>query len=196
MLKRTVFSLLTLLLLSGCTAVQTADQELLRFRSELLGAGGCAFDLDVTADFGDSISQFSLSCTFDPNHGARIRVTSPDSIAGICAGIDADASFVSFDGMQLALGSLAQGKLAPLAAPYVLASSWAGEYIAFTGRENGLLRATFRMGYDEKELTVDTWFTASPMAPVSAEISSGGQTVLRAEISNYTTFTSDEKGNS
>mgnify|MGYP003193923823 CR=1 FL=1 len=87
--------------------------------------------------------------------------------------------------MQLGLGSLANGNLAPLAAPYVLGQCWAGEYIDSTGTEDGLLRTTYRMGYEEKELVVDTWFSQEPLTPVRAEISFEGRMVLRTDISAF-----------
>ena len=86
-------------------------------------------------------------------------VTAPETIAGITAHVKDSTADVSFDNTQLGLGSLANGRLAPLAAPYVLGQSWAGAYIDSTGTEDGLLRATYRLGYDKQELVVDTWFT-------------------------------------
>ena len=75
--------------------------------------------------------------------------------------------------------------LAPLAAPYVLGQCWAGEYIDCTGGEDGCLRTTYRMGYDEQELVVDTWFSREPLAPVRAEISFDGTLILSASISDF-----------
>ena len=49
-------------------------------------------------------------------------------------------------------------------------SAGQGEYIDSTGTEDGLLRTTYRMGYEEKELVVDTWFSQEPLTPVRAEI--------------------------
>ena len=78
-----------------------------------------------------------------------------------------------------------RSRLAPLAAPYVLGQSWAGAYIDSTGTEDGLLRATYRLGYDKQELVVDTWFTEEPFTPQYAEISADGRMVLSIRISNF-----------
>ena len=64
-------------------------------------------------------------------------------------------------------------------------SAGQGEYIDSTGTEDGLLRTTYRMGYEEKELVVDTWFSQEPLTPVRAEISFEGRMVLRTDISAF-----------
>ena len=139
----------------------------------------------ITADYGESAASFTLDCVFSPETGASVTVTEPESIAGIQAQVKDTAASVSYDGMQLGLGSLADGNLAPLAAPYVLGQCWAGEYIDATGTEDGLLRTTYRMGYEEKELVVDTWFSQEPLTPVRAELSFEGRMVLRTDISAF-----------
>ena len=67
----------------------------------------------------------------------------------------------------------------------MLGQSWAGAYIDSTGTEDGLLRATYRLGYDKQELVVDTWFTEEPFTPQCAEISADGRMVLSIRISNF-----------
>ena len=165
------------MLLSACSAKRPA-QPPLTFRTALLQSGGCSFTAAITADYGESAASFTL--------------TEPESIAGIQAQVKDTAASVSYDGMQLGLGSLADGNLAPLAAPYVLGQCWAGEYIDATGTEDGLLRTTYRMGYEEKELVVDTWFSQEPLAPVRAELSFEGRMVLRADISAFSMKSTEE----
>ena len=173
------------MLLSACSAKRPA-QPPLTFRTALLQSGG------ITADYGESAASFTLDCVFSPETGASVTVTEPESIAGIQAQVKDTAASVSYDGMQLGLGSLANGNLAPLAAPYVLGQCWAGEYIDSTGTEDGLLRTTYRMGYEEKELVVDTWFSQEPLAPVRAELSFEGRMVLRADISAFSMKSTEE----
>lgn len=177
--------------LSACSAKRPA-QPPLTFRTALLQSGGCSFTTAITADYGESAASFTLDCVFSPETGASVTVTEPESIAGIQAQVKDTAASVSYDGMQLGLGSLANGNLAPLAAPYVLGQCWAGEYIDATGTEDGLLRTTYRMGYEEKELVVDTWFSQEPLAPVRAELSFEGRMVLRADISAFSMKSTEE----
>lgn len=172
------------LALSGC-AVKNPAQLPLRFRTALLQAGGCTFTAAVTADYGDTVTAFTLDCVYSPQTGAELTLLEPDSIAGIHARVDASAAFVTFDETQLAFDALANGTLAPLAAPYVLGRCWSEEYIDTTGTEDGLLRTTYRMGYEKQELIVDVWFSEQPLAPVRAEISYGGRRVLCAQLSDF-----------
>lgn len=184
MRKKLILLVLPLLLLLGCSA-QTPAQPPLSFRTALLQAGGCCFTADITADYGQTVTNFTLQCTFSPETGAQLTVTEPASIAGITAHVDESAAYVSYDDTQLALGTLANGTLAPLAAPYVLGQCWAGEYIDSTGKDGEFLRATYRMGYEEAELIVDTWFSDDPFVPVCAEISFDGRMILRAALSDF-----------
>ena len=179
------------MLLSACSAKRPV-QPPLTFRTALLQSGGCSFTAAITADYGESAASFTLDCVFSPETGASVTVTEPESIAGIQAQVKDTAASVSYDGMQLGLGSLANGNLAPLAAPYVLGQCWAGEYIDATGTEDGLLRTTYRMGYEEKELVVDTWFSQEPFTPVRAELSYEGRMVLRADISAFSMKSTEE----
>ena len=179
------------MLLSAGSAKRPA-QPPLTFRTALLQSGGCSFTAAITADYGESAASFTLDCVFSPETGASVTVTEPESIAGIQAQVKDTAASVSYDGMQLGLGSLANGNLAPLAAPYVLGQCWAGEYIDSTGTEDGLLRTTYRMGYEEKELVVDTWFSQEPLTPVRAELSFEGRMVLRADISAFSMKSTEE----
>ena len=104
------------MLLSACSAKRPA-QPPLTFRTALLQSGGCSFSAAITADYGESDASFTLDCVFSPETGASVTVTEPESIAGIQAQVKDTAASVSYDGMQLGLGSLANGNLAPLAAP-------------------------------------------------------------------------------
>ena len=102
------------MLLSACSAKRPA-QPPLTFRTALLQSGGCSFTAAITADYGESAASFTLDCVFSPETGASVTVTEPESIAGIQAQVKDTAASVSYDGMQLGLGSLAKGNLAPLA---------------------------------------------------------------------------------
>lgn len=184
MRKKLAFFLgFVLLILSGCAAAEPAQLPL-TFRTELLQAGTCSFTAEVCADYGDTVAPFTLTCVWTPD-GTELTVAQPDSIAGISARVADSAAYVTYDDAQLGLGSLADGTLAPLAAPYVLAQCWAGEYIDATGTEDGLLRVRYRMGYEAQELVVDTWFQTEPAAPVRAEIYHDGQMQLRVQMTDF-----------
>ena len=93
---------------------------------------------------------------------------------------------ITFEDTQLALENLAGGNLAPLAAPFIVGRCWAQGYIDAAGKEDAYLRVTYLDGYGAQELTVDTWFLAESGWPVRAEIASGGETLLKLELTNFT----------
>ena len=57
-------------------------------------------------------------------------------------------------------------------------------YISLIGTEDGALHVTYLLGYDEDELTIDTWLKDG--APEYAQITCGGQTVLQAVLTDFT----------
>ena len=172
------------MLLCGCKAAKETDgaQQALDFRSRLLN-GGCSFQAELTADYGTFVQEFSLACEYSAQEGTRMCIQAPESLAGICAEVSKDGAKLVFDGTEAAFGDLAGRKVSAMAAPQILASAWAESYISLTGKEDGALRVTYLSGYDEDELTIDTWF--SDGAPVRAEIACGGRTVLQAKITDF-----------
>lgn len=176
---------LGLVLLSGCAAAEPAQQPL-TFRTALLQAGGCRFTAQITANYDETVSDFTLESECDNTAGTTVCVSAPESISGIRASVSESAAYVLFDGTQLGLEPLADGALAPLAGPYVLHQCWLGAYIDTTGTEQGLLRVSYRYGYENEELLVDTWFSQQPFTPVRAQISYAGRTALEVTLSDFT----------
>lgn len=158
-------------------------QEALDFRAAVLSAKGCEFTASMTANYGDKAFQFALSCICDNEDGCRITVTEPASIANITGTIQNGTMEVEFDGMTLDFGELADGHVIPLAAPEILAACWRGEYISATGCDGDMIRVTYLKGYDDEEVTVDTYFSGGE--PVKCELSYDGKTVVSALITNF-----------
>lgn len=175
--------IMTMLLLCGCEKKTDASmQRALDFRSALMGAGECTFSADFTADYEDEIFRFSADCVCGKD-GVTLTVTSPETLSGICAAVEEQDARVIFDETEIALDLMA-GKLAPLSAPYRLFAAWTEDYLQFTGSEDGQLRMTALQGYDDEELTVDTWLNGENI-PIRAEIAAEGTTLLFAEITNF-----------
>ena len=184
MLRKKFALLLTLIsiFLTGCAAKSPAQQPL-TFRTALLEAGGCSFTAVVTADYGEKVYSFTLdcSCTGDKT---RLCVLEPESIAGIAATVSGDGAVLEFDGAELEFGKLANGFPSPVAAPWLLGQCWTGEYIAWAGPDGDLERITYLRGYDDEELTVDTWLDKNGV-PVYAEAAQDGVRCLTVEIKDF-----------
>ena len=175
--------MLLCVLLSGCTKNERILQPALDFRTNVLGAETCKFSCHVEADYGDRVYTFSLDCVYD-GENAEFTVTAPETIAGIQAKIhDGDAE-LQFDGVSLEYGVLANGYVAPLKTPWILGNAWSKEYIASAWEEDGYYCFSVLAGYDEEELTVNTWL--KDRKPVKAEVLYEGKRVLNITIENFT----------
>ncbi len=166
----------------GCEKKDSRLQTALAFRTKLLESGGCRFTCQVQADYGEKIYSFSMNCAFDGEDG-EMTILAPEAIAGIHAEIDGENATLSFDGASLEYGELANGYVAPLTVPWLLGSAWAGDYISLTGTEGDLTRVTWLKGYNEEELTIDTWLQEG--IPTYAEVSHGGRRVLAVTIQDF-----------
>lgn len=158
-------------------------QKALDFRTGLMEAGGCSFTAVVTADYGEKVYSFTLDCSYNGDK-TRLRVLEPESIAGIAATVSGNGAVLEFDGVELEFGKLANGFPSPVAAPWLLGQCWTGEYIAWAGPDGDLERITYLRGYDDEELTVDTWLDANRV-PVYAEVAQDGVRCLTVEIKDF-----------
>ena len=177
---------LLLTMLTGCAGTELAkpSQKALDFRTALMEAGGCSFTADITADYGARVYEFTLDCEYTVGGEAHLTVTKPETIAGIAATVSADGATVEFDGASLDFGQMANGYVAPLAAPWILGNCWTAEYISSAGADGDLERVTYLQGYHEEELTLDTWLDRSGV-PVRCEISWNGSRCLTIDLTNF-----------
>ena len=182
MKRKIAVFLAALLLFCGCGKGNSEMNQALAFRTSLLSAGGCMFSCDVSADVGGAVYEFSMDCAYIDGKGS-FTVTAPESIAGIAATVDDDGATLHFDDIELTLGEMAEGHLAPLSVPWLLGSAWQSDYISAAGQENGLCRVTILKGYDDNEITIETYL--SDGVPVRAEASVDGTRVLTMEISDF-----------
>ena len=171
------------LLLGGCAAGREDEplQQALDFRQKML-AGDCAFTAELAADFDDYVCAFSVSCVHTPQEGTELTILAPQSLAALRAHTDADGARLVFADTEAAFGTLTSRALSPMAAPELLAQAWESGYIAYAGQEDGQLHVSFLLGYGEQELGVETWFQNG--APVYAELTDAGRTVIQAELAD------------
>lgn len=146
-------------------------------------AGGCSFRAELTADYGDYVVPFTLDCETEVNGPTHFTVAAPETLAGITAAVDETGGTVTYDGLMMDFGLLANGRLAPAAGPAVVAYCWSSAYLAAGGEEDGRFRATYEKDYEEKMLKVDTWFENG--IPIYAEVCYNGQRILNLTISEF-----------
>ncbi len=171
-----------MLTLTGCRSGDRNLSDALNFRTKLLGSNGCTFTCHVDADYGDGVHSFSMDCDFE-GESCSFTITAPDSIRGISAKVEDDGSELSFEDLRLEYGTLANGYVAPLTAPWIIASAWTEGYIDHAGRDGEDYVLVIRKGYDKEELTVISWLRHG--VPVHAEVLYQGEKVLTVKIENF-----------
>lgn len=179
------FAVLTIcaLLLCGCAGEEDVLEPAIGFRAALLQAGGCSFHAKIEADFGDTVEHFAVDCDYDADGTAKLTLTEPETLAGITASVTERGGRITYDGMSVDFGLLANGNVSPAAAPALTALCWYGEYISAAGWEEDLYRVTYEKDFDEKRLHIDTYFKND--LPILAEVCYNHQRVLKLEISDF-----------
>ena len=182
--KLAVLALALGLTLCACTKQADEDpaQQALAFRQDVM-QNTYSFRADVSADFGDTVCQFTLSCVHTPGSGTEMTITAPETLAGLTAMASDEGAKLVFDGAEAAFGTLEGLGLSPMTAPELLAESWETGYIQYTGTEDGLLRVTYLCGYEEDEYRADTWFQDG--APVRAELSCDGRMAVQIDVTDF-----------
>ena len=142
------------------------------------------FALDHQNDSLEQLAAYLRRCAYSAPDGITMTLTAPETLSGMTARVDSSGAKLVFDGAEIGFSTLAGGRLAPMAAPWVLADCWANGYIAWSGMEGDLLRVTYRTGYGTDELQADVWFDGG--VPARAELSYEGALLLSAELTNFT----------
>ena len=179
--KKLLVLLCCMLLLTGCAGKREPVQSALDLRTKLMESGGCSFDSDIIAHYEDRAYQFSLCCQYADGK-TTLTVTAPEEIAGITAYVERGQTQLEFDDTILELGELANGYVSPVAAPWLLVQCWLEEYIAYAGPDGEAERVTYLQGYNDAELSVDTWLQDG--TPVYAEVTHDGVRCLAMTLNN------------
>lgn len=182
-MKRWVALLLIVVLLSGCGKNSELDRAV-AMRERLLSANGCSFDVEITADYGEKVYTFSLTCQTDQMGNLNFTVQAPDSISGITGEVSAKGGKLTFDGNALAFDLLADGQVSPVSAPWILISALRGGYLTSCGVDEEYLRLAIDDSYEEDALHLDVWLDSED-APVRGEILWGGRRIVSMEVKNY-----------
>ena len=95
------------LLLGGCGGRSQGVSPAIAFRASLVQAGGCSFRAELTADYGDYVVPFTLDCETEVNGPTHFTVAAPETLAGITAAVDETGGTVTYDGLMMDFGLLA-----------------------------------------------------------------------------------------
>lgn len=190
-----ILLLLLVSLLSGCGGSDKEDNALtLQLRTDFLAMDGCSGTMNVTADYGERVYEYTVSFCGTKKDGMELVITAPETVAGITAKMAEGSTYLEFDGILLETGPLNEEGLSPLDALPVMIAEMQSGYIAETGMEQQgeqtLLRISCREPQGEAGKGRETvlWFDTATKNLVSGELRSDGFTVIRCTFSAFTVF--------
>ena len=196
--------LMMTLLLCSCkagTAGETPEDAALAVRDAYQSLAGWGADVDITAEVGDKVFDFTLRADWRRDGETVLVITAPELLAGITARIAKGETVLEYDGAGISLGlldgkgltavSAVTGLMEQIDKGYMAKCAWAGE--------NGeCLQITFRDPEGEPNTGTEyqLTFDRESRALLGAEVSVAGETVLTAAFQNFTMeLKQDDAGN-
>ena len=173
-----------LLLLPGCSSENRDLTAAMDFRESLLAAKECRFEAEVTADYGDSLNQFRVSCQSDSYGKVAFEIREPDTISGIKGNISGSGGELTFEDMALYFDLLTDEQLTPVSAPWILMKALRSGYITAVCREGEFLRMTLDDSFNAEMLTLDVWLRENRI-PVRADVFWDNRKILSLTVENF-----------
>lgn len=183
-MKRIAAAIIALVMLSGCTGKRDELDRVMALRAMLLACERVSFDAEITADYGDSLHNFAMSCTGDNDGNLSFTVTEPETISGITGRFEAGEGKLTFDDTALAFPLLADGQVAPVSGPWIFLKTLLGGYLTSCVQEEELLRVTIDDSYEDDALQLDIWFDSADK-PLRAEIFFDNRRIVTMDIAAF-----------
>ena len=179
-MRRILTCFCAVLVLTGCASSSGGEMNrALALRGKLLKAESWGFQAEISADFGEKVYDFGMDCQADDKGNVAFTVTAPETISGITGEISAQGGKLTFDGTALDFGLLADGRLSPVSAPWVLR----GGSITGVGEQDGRLVLNVNDSYKDDALTLDVTLDENDL-PARAEIFCQGKRILSMTLKN------------
>lgn len=182
-MKKLGLCLLLMLVLTGCSEDTEPIRQGMELRTKLLRASEVSFDADITADYGDRVCQFSMTCRADEMGNVTFTVTAPETLSGITGRIGNEGGELIFDDVALHFELLTDEQLSPISAPWILMKTLRGGYLTSACREENGLRLTAADGYEDNALVADILLDKQDL-PGRAEILYDGRRILTLAVRN------------
>lgn len=176
---------------AGEGAGNDADELALSIRTEYLAMAGCTARMDLTADYGERVYDYTLELVYEKDGETTLTVAAPEEVAGVTARISGDATSLEYDGVSLETGPLDPSGLSPVSAPPFLLRGVMEAFIAETGLDTVGERSCLRMTCRDPEVQAGVgteltlWFDADSHALVRGEILVDGARVIDCSFTEF-----------
>ena len=175
---------LLIAVLPGCKTGHDALERGMQLRSRLVSSNGYTFDTQITADFGDKLYTFEMNCRADSAGDLTFTVTAPETIAGITGTISGQEGKLTFGDTALAFELLAEGRLSPVSAPWVLIHTLHQGYLTACSVTDSGLVLSINDRYEENALNLSVYLGNDDL-PTGAEIFWEGSRILSLTVANF-----------
>ncbi len=126
--------LMMTLLLAACggsgESSESPEELAARIRAEYLSLTGWTAEMEIHADYGERVYDFTLDAAWEKDGETVLTVVEPELIAGIVARVGKDEAYLEYDGISLSTGPLTGDGLDPLEAVPFLMEQIAQGYMA------------------------------------------------------------------
>lgn len=158
-------------------------EKAMSLRAQIL-AREAAFDAQITADFGEEVYSFSAACVCRSTGAVEFTVSEPQTIEGITGTVGPAGGALTFDDQVLSFPLLADGRISPVSAPWVLMRALRSGYLTSCAQEGAGLLLSIDDSYEEDALHLDIWLDALGL-PRQAEIFWQGRRVVSMSVTNF-----------
>lgn len=171
-------------MLCGCNVQDHSMELATALRKELLDAEGCIFQATITADYGNAIHTFTVSCSADAAGTLSFTATEPDTISGITGYISDDDASITFDDKVLAFQMLADGQISPISTPWLFLKALRGGYISGCSRNDAGLCIYIDDSFREYPLQLEV-YTDVNMNPYHVDFVWQNRRILSLDIQDF-----------
>lgn len=183
-MKRILVLVLFILFLTACSSSAEGLDSIIALRTKIMESNAVSFDALITADYLDETYTFGMHCETNDHGDLTFTVTSPETIAGISGEVSDDGSSLIFDKDILAFKTIADDRVTPVSAPWLLMKTLRSGYIKAYTDDNGGAIAIIHDSYTEDALQLNVSINENS-DPVFAEILWDSRRVLSIKIDNF-----------
>lgn len=176
----------------GTAGVRGSEELALDIRTAYLGMAACTASMDVTADYGARVYDYSMDFSWEKEGETVLTVTAPENIAGVTARIAQNSATMEYDGVSLETGPLDTLGLSPVGAVPALLDAVCRGYMAEVTEETMDGADCLRILFRDPEATpgvgreLTAWFDTGTHAMVRGEIASDGASVIQCAFTSFT----------